>query len=477
MSHSTNSLGLLLCLVGCGAVPNRGPLGTRTPENLSALAAATDASNSQAAAEPSAQAPMDEPRSLAGALRQVLQMARGRAIVLAIVAEDLEVARSEEAIARRSMLPSVQVGARYLSLDGVTQATAGEFLDVNKQSYGLGAELRLVLDPAQAWLARRAAAQRALAAASNLQAVEAQVSGHVASLYLELGQARALEAVAEAALEDAVQLLALVRDRVEAGSGLALDLERSRASLASAERDALVATANAGMIRARLSRILDTSLPEALEPKVNLEREPLDYHQVTQAALAAAVESGFREHPAMARSRALVRAAEEETEAMDAEWRTPRLELSAALDGFGEELDDLNGRERLGAALVFDLSPASASRTRRARALESQARLRTHQMRANLAAEIEIGVQALRAERAILVSLEQELAAAAAARRLAMDLHQQGAGLLYDVLDAQSALRRAQAARVVAVARHDRALVALWVAAGIDPLVMFGGDF
>ena len=89
--------------------------------------------------------------------------------------------------------------------------------------------------------------------------------------------------------------------------------------------------------------------------------------------------------------------------------------------------------------------------------------------------KIEIGVQALRAERAVLLALEQELAAAHSARLLAMDLHREGAGLLYDVLDAQASLRRAQAARAGAVARHDRALVALWVAAGIDPLVMFGG--
>ena len=165
-------------------------------------------------------------------LPTVLRLARDRSLDVALVRERLAEARGRELSAVQRLFPWVTVGARFVVHDGDTQATEGEFVNVDKQNAFLGVGPALQWEPGEAAFAILAARQRTEAGRAASDAAEAGAAVQAGEAYLDLVRAGAALSVAEQASSVAGSLLAETEARVSAGSGFRGDVLRASSQAA-----------------------------------------------------------------------------------------------------------------------------------------------------------------------------------------------------------------------------------------------------
>ncbi|WP_305043364.1 TolC family protein [Geoalkalibacter sp.] len=168
-----------------------------------------------------------------------LRLARRQRPELARAAQDLEIARLEQGVARAAYLPRLDLEARLYHDDPDLA------YDDNRLNWTLGAQLNWNLFSGFATRARQAqAAGKRVESSAALRRLSLEIELEVRHAWLALEEAAAVEAWAEAARVQAKQAFAQVQTRFAGGAAevtryleAELALNRSRVNAASAGRD------------------------------------------------------------------------------------------------------------------------------------------------------------------------------------------------------------------------------------------------
>ncbi|MEM6470497.1 MAG: TolC family protein, partial [Planctomycetota bacterium] len=222
--------------------------------------------------------------------------------------------------ARVLWLPSIRAGFGFHRHDGNYQASNGDIVDVNRNSfqYGLGVAATgagttqqpgivarfhfadAIFEPKVA--ERRAWADgHAAGATLNSQLLEA------ASAYTELVAAHQLEAVIASARDRMAVLAKLTSDFAEAGEGLQADADRLRTELALADARLIEANGQIEIVSARVAQSIGVRSGEMIRP-MDLNLVPIRWEDAADDP-AALIATGLAMRPELKESQALVAAA------------------------------------------------------------------------------------------------------------------------------------------------------------------------
>ncbi|MEE8469101.1 MAG: TolC family protein [Planctomycetota bacterium] len=399
------------------------------------------------------------PRTLG--LLEVLRIADDQGLDIQIAREHVAAARAERAIARAAWYPELAVGTSYFRNEGNVQATAGQFLDVDKQNTFLGAGLSLRLDLAAAALGEDAARERLTAAGHALESSAQDTQALAAELYLDLMEAGLQLSITEEAIAHGQSLVDLQEARSAGGSGLPADLSRSRAHLARAEGARVEAVRRVEVASAGLGELLQLPPTVQITP-AGLAPLPDGESGTLEDLLFSAAQS----RPELADARARSRAARFDARAASKAWLYPTLELGAVAGGFGNNFGDLESSEVYVAGLTWHLGARLFGVADRERAQYRAAQLTEVRLGRLVAAQVVAAEASLRAAAARLITVQDEITAADQAWILARDRHEAGAGLFVEVLEAQVALLRARISEAAADVDLHRSWYALQRAVG-----------
>lgn len=385
------------------------------------------------------------PGSHALGLAEVLRIADDQGLDIQIANERVAAARAERAIARAAWYPELEVGARYFRNEGAVQATAGQFLDVDKQNAFLGGGLSLRLDLAEAALGVDAARERLTAAEYALESSAQDTQALAAQLYLDLVEADLQLSITEEAIVHGQSLVDLQEARRAGGSGLAADLSRARAHLARAEGARVEAVRRVEVASAGLGELLQ------LPPTVQITPAGLDPLPEGGAGdLEDLLATAARSRPDLADARARSRAQEFDARAAGKAWLYPTVSVGAAAGGFGSNFGDLESKEVYAAGVTWNLGAKLFGRADRERAEHRQAQIEEVRVGRLVSAQVVAAEASMRAAIARLRIVGDEITAAEEAWELARDRHEAGAGLFVEVLEAQVNLLRARVSEAAA---------------------------
>jgi len=394
-------------------------------------------------------------------LPEVLRIADDQGLDIQIAIELVSAARAERAIARAAWYPELEIGARYFRNEGSVQATAGQFLDVDKQNAFLGGGLSLRLDLAEAALGVDAARERLTAAEYALESSAQDTQALAAQLYLDLVEADLQLSITDEAIDHGQSLVDFQEARRAGGSGLAADLSRARAHLARAEGARVEAVRRVEVASAGLGELLQLPptvqiTPAGLDPLPDGEVEDLE------ELLVAADQS----RPDLANARAESRAQRFDARAAGQAWLYPTVSLGAAAGGFGPDFGDLESKEVYAAGLTWNLGARLFGAADREHARHRQAQIEEVRLGRLIAAQVVAAEASMRAATARLEIVRDEITAAEEAWDLARDRHEAGAGLFVEVLEAQVNLLRARVSEAAAGVDLHRSWYALQRAVG-----------
>lgn len=276
-----------------------------------------------------------------------------------IAAARLAESRALERVAVADSLPGVTLGAAA----GRTRGPGEGGRPQTGNRFGLGAEVRWEWD----WLSqvngeREAAAADAEAAAALLQAARLSVAAAVAREYFELRGLQERLRLARESLQLQRQALGLVRARLEAGRGTALDTERARALVLATEASVPALETQLILSQGRISLLLGKSPQAPADPRL-VEAKPLPGLAALPLGAIGSPQSLLARRPdVMAAMRAAEAAAARQGEAWKARW--PTLGFGGTLGLNAGRVGDL-GRSAsfvydLGASLVWSVFDAGA---------------------------------------------------------------------------------------------------------------------
>jgi len=392
--------------------------------------------------------------SLAGSSSLEIELARSSA---------REAAHTASAQAAKA-LPSFEPRIGYFNHQGQTQATAGGFLDVDKQNMSGGAGLTLVLNPGEAFFAAEAARRRADTADAIYRASVDATLRRAADAYFGLAVAEARLAISTDDVKAAEELARVERDRFEAGTGLEAAVSRATARVAESQGRLEGARGAVAASSADLVMVL------SLEPGTMLVPDLADavvlLQLVDASDLKPLLDRALVQHPQLAAADSAIAAASIEEDQTRWGWLLPELRAGASFDEFGHDFDRLEARENYSIDLSWQLHFGLPGLHRANKERHSQATLHRGAMRDRIAADV---VKARARVLAATARIEADQRAVEAAEKT-LDLmrvrHTEGTGLLLEVLDAQAALARSRNGLVTAIADHNRAQYSLLRAVG-----------
>ena len=386
--------------------------------------------------------------------------------------------------AKVAWLPSIQAGFSFHRHDGNYQASNGDIVDVNRNSfqYGLGnsatgagttqtpgvvAQFHFadaIFEPEiakhRAW-----ADQHAASATINDQLRE------VALAYNEWLRAHQAKQVLLSTTSLTDELSKLTSDFAEAGEGLRADADRMQTE------SAMVATRMSIVDEA--IDVAEVRLNQALSIDAGVDLMPLDPVLVPIVLTpkgsnrAGLIQTGLLMRPELKQSQNLVAAACEEYKRQKYAPFVPSVLMGLSTGGFGgglgNELDDVDGRYDLDAAMTWrvrNLGFGEAASRRRAASQLQTARFEKLAVMDQVAREVDESHVSLsrRAERVAIAERAIESARNSYDRNLSRI--RDGQGLPIEVLQSLQALEIAQQAYVDAVADHNEAQYRLQWAIG-----------
>ena len=297
--------------------------------------------------------------------------------------------------------------------------------------------------------------------------VQVLLASEVAAAYFELRGAQDRLAVAARNAENQRGTLEITLQRLEGGSGTALDTERARAQLSATLADIPMLEATIVGARYRLG-VLTARDPDALAPElVAVATQPSLPEQLT----IASADSFVRRRPDVRSAERQLAAREAFVGAARAEY-LPRVALAGGAGYTSGRFDGLGNRgtPRYAIGPVISWPALDFARVRAgvdaARADEAEAKARYEQAILRSRAEIETALVAYRRARERLQHLDDAAAASERAAELARLRFTEGASDFLQVLDAERSLLEAQDRRAVGRTSATTALVAVHRALG-----------
>jgi outer membrane protein len=430
-----------------------------------AAQSAPPAEPEQAVADP---LPMAEagaaPVPAASAAAEVWSLARclERAVELRaeLRGDDAAVAEAEAGVesARAGYLPSAALSAGYRRAAGAAGGSSG-LAGVNDFSLGVTArwvatELAWVpseVRSAEAWASAVSAGTAATLRAIRLEVI---VAYHV------LWGARRVAALTRETLAAAESHREYAVVRGEVGLGAQADVARAEVEIADARLTIAAADAAVETARARLARAIGLPVGTAVDIP---DDEPE----------AGAVPEPFAEVPERPELVVLERQAEaawSQVEATEAGY-WPQVTISASYGVQDDEFFPTRQVWAVGAAVDVPLlswaATGPAVEAAEARAAQLEARLEA--ARSDVVLESQAAWHALQEALARLEACAPLLASAAENLRVAEGLYQEGAGSMIELVDARSAVQRAQITRVLGLRDVAIAAARYRYAAGEEP--------
>jgi outer membrane protein len=457
--------GGLLLMVGCASV--------RTPAHL-------PHSYSGAIAEASPEMEGKRPPSSDEALRKLekdgninlslsdcLKIALQHNYDIRLTREALTQADTKITQARSAMLPFLGAEASYTRLDEELSFSMGPqsltFMD--RDQYKAGFVIRQpIFTGGRLNAARKASQYSRDAQAQGNRALEEEVVFQVTRAYRTAQLAEAFQDVAV----EAVELLKAhehdVAILVEKGANPEIDLLRTRTELANARKELNGADNAVDLAYSALKNLLIIPLEKSVhltETLVRLPRPEADLSSLTELALSQRPELSAIDFQAAAAEQALKAARGEYLPAIALEGRYEYME---------GDLRDLEGGDHwtvgIGAELPLWNWGKTAAKVREARSQLNQVKIQRDKTADLIRLEVRQAFLDLGKAEKNIDAAESALKTAKEAYRQAKAGYRAGEGTNTDVLDARTALSRAEANHTQALFDHNVALAALHRAVG-----------
>ena len=397
--------------------------------------------------------------------------------------------RVREAYARLTQakalwLPSIQAGFSFHRHDGNYQASNGDIVDVNRNSfqYGLGvaatgagttprpglvAQFHLADAIFQPRVAQTTAWAHGHAAGATLnrQLLSAAIA------YNDLVAAYQDRSILEESKSRTSELAKLTKDFAEAGQGLQADADRMQTELALMENRLLSAEEEIGVASARLAQAVSL---DGYGPIMPLDATvlPLEMSSPEQE-VASLIGTGLAMRPELKESQALVAAACEAYQREKYAPFVPSVLLGFSTGGFGgglgNNLDDIDGRYDFDALMswqVRNLGQGEKAARRGQSARVQQAKFQRVRVMDQVAREVSESYARVQSRRRQIETTEQAIRFAESSYDRNLKRIRDGEGLPLEVLQSLQALEQAQRAYLRAVVDHNQAQFELQWAQG-----------
>lgn len=367
-------------------------------------------------------------------LGTALQLAGASNLQISLATEQVREALARLDLAELLWVPDINAGLGYNSHVGQIQATEGDVVEVNRESFFFGGgpligdapltglsggppRLFLGLSPVEVYFEPLAARQAVAAAQASEAAAFNDTLLEVTETFFELVQAQGEVAIAREAVRYAERLVELTEQFAETGAGLEADAVRARAELAGRRRRLLAAEEELRVVSAELARLL------RLEPDLVLH--PVDMHPMPlplfpdEESLSDLIAQGLAARPELAEQSALVNQTLQEVR--QEEWRpwVPQLYLGMSSGVFGggpdDTFNDFSDRTDFDALVVWELKNlglGNAALQRRAESRHRQAHLTYQQTIDQVEAQITQAYRRVRYGRKQLEQAEAQVQAA-----------------------------------------------------------------
>ena len=404
-------------------------------------------------------------------LPTALRLANAQNLDVQIARERLKEAKANHESAVELFLPWISPGVAYRRHENRIQAVDGAMLDVDKQSYAVGATLTAQVELGDAVYKSLTAKQLVNAADHALEAQRQDSALGAAQGYYDLAKAKAIADVFKEALSISQDYQKQLHEAV--GIGIAfkgdelrvqVQTERYQLSLRQALEQQRVAAA-------RLAQILH------LDPSVELVPQDTDLVPLRwvepDAPLDSLVQQALRSRPELKQSQALVTAARDAKNGAVYGPLIPSVGAQAFGGGLGGGKNDSTGNfgqsEDYSVGLGWRIGPGGLFDVGRIRA--SKARLDTAKL-SGTKVQDEITRQVVeshaRAQSLLdqMATTKQNLATASETLRLTRERKQFGVGAVLEDIQAQQELTRARSDYLNAVVEFDKAQYSLLKALG-----------
>jgi outer membrane protein TolC len=476
-------------------------------------------------APPPAQTP-DNPLSAEPVdLLTVLQLAAANNLDIAQARAVVELARATRQRVLAQGLPSLSLGATYVSHDGKIQQSNGNILTINRDSLFVGGPLSLSINISDALFAPKVAREAETSSEFGLRRITNETLLQVGEVYLQILQMRRRLARIDDTLDFLIAerpsesrgkskgLLPLLRDSVEAGGKEALrsDLARVEVEVARRREERAQSVQELRVASSQLARLLRLDPRTTYWPVEDFRRPiamPGDDWTRQDLEVLVAVALGSR--PELAENQALVQAALQRVRQVRYRTYLPYFTTNWSYGGFGGsplrdpshkindphngpidapitpsgQIDNFGPRTDVDLSLVWRLNGlglSNAAEVRQQRALRDQAELRLVQVRdlvVQQVVEAYVSVQRTNerleiAGSALFDAKGEPTGSAFRSIRLNFDRVRGAEGRPFEVLDSIRGFNEILEVYGQAVYEHERAKLRLLIALGLPPRAYF----
>lgn len=384
-----------------------------------------------------------------------------------LVNETLTQADADITKARSAMLPFFGAKASYTRLDEPTTFAMGPISEtfIDSNIYKGGVVVRQPVFMGGRLNAARKAAQYALdASVREKQSVEEEITFQVSRAYHTVQVAKAFRGVAV----DALKLLEThehdVAILVREGANPELDLLRTRTDLANAQKNLNAAENTVDLSLSALKNLLAVDLDEPVSLIEHLRRVPRpeqDLPTLTDMAVSGRFE--------LFSLRSQIEAAKQGLGAAKGEY-WPTIALEGRYEYMQGDFRDMDGDYHwtlgVNAQVPFWNWGETGAKVRKAESQLKQAKIRFKKTEDLIRLQVRRTFLDLEKAEKNITATESGLTTAREAYRLATAAYQAGAGTNTEVLDARTALSRAQSNHVQALFEYNISLAALQRAVG-----------
>jgi outer membrane protein TolC len=383
-------------------------------------------------------------------LPAALRLAGAQNLEIQIAREQLKEAEAQRVSAVERFFPWIAAGVSYHRRDGVAQSVpSGVISDAHFQSYSPGVALAAQLDLGDAIYKSLEAKQLVKASDQGLEAQRQETILNAAKGYFELGKAKGLAEVANAALRTSQDYEQQLHAAVAAGIAFKGDEFRVQTQTKQYQINLRQALEQQRVAAVELARILH------LDSRVELVPQDTGQTRLTlidpHSPLDALVNQALRLRPELKQSQALVAAARQNENGTVYGPMIPTFSaqafgggLGGGPDGgpsnFGAEGDYFVGMTwRIGPGGLFDSGRIHTSKARLAATQLSEAKLKD-----DVVAYVVAGVTRLQSLSDQISLAEGKLSLATETLRVTHERKQYGVGVVLEDIQAQQDLDRAR---------------------------------
>jgi outer membrane protein TolC len=391
-------------------------------------------------------------------LPTVLRLAGANNLDIAYVREKVHEAQARAQLAQEKFWPTVGTGYLFRRHEGLTQATDGTFVEVDKQQTFVGAVGRLRWDAGDALFSALSASQRYEGSRSLLEATEQSVLLEAARSYFDLVREHLRARVSEQSAAVSEKLASELNLSFQAGRAFEGDVLRARVQHSAGRLQYLRSREAIRLASLRLGSLLRLSPGIELFP---VEEVPQPLRLVSpDAPESVLLEEALRKRPEI--QEALAELGASQRDESSAVWGPliPTVEVEAAPGRLGPVPSDLENTADYLFSLGWRIGPGGLfDRGRRnlAGARVRQAEIRLERVRQQVTDEVLSALTQLRAKEEQKKLAEQAVADAERALSLNQQRQARNIGLPLEVLQAEESLTRARLDLFTAIVEYNQA--------------------